>query len=396
MAIDDTRKLASYDEIMAERISDWESDSVALVVGAIGEIGRMSKAEAEKYDAKKKTDELWMAISLALADADVGAIRDAKKAYERSLDEWHEQYKPLYEHTGVRFGDVTEEAGDLIRDYTKRTADEIANLTDTSALCVIDRNGNPIRFKEQIYNALQESVDALTGGEISFYTAMRKTVLNLGGGGARVDYGGGVTRRLDTVVRQNLLYGIKKANIEYSDRVAVMLGCDGYEIDAHTNSRPSHEFMQGKQYCIGAGRRIEGRYFIGFREQDPESEEGLSAEQALNDYGCRHYRTPIICGVSEPRFTAEQLQKIRDDNEREYTVGDKKGNGYYWTQKMRAIESEVRRSKDEVNALKAFGNSEPQIKELRQHIKTLKTKYNEIADATGINPEEKRMNVPRK
>lgn len=208
-----------------------------------------------------------------------------------------------------------------------------------------------------------------------------------------MDYGDGVTRRLDTVVRQNLLYGIKKANIEYSKKVAEEIGADGYEIDVHNNSRPSHLFMEGKQYCTGKSRKIDGVYFVGFEEVDPDSPDGLSAKEALDDYGCLHYATPIICGVSEPSYTKKQLQEIKSDNAKIYEIDGKKGNGYFWSQKMRRLETEVRKTKDEINALKALGNSEQQIKDLRERAKAFQAKYDEISEVTGIAKEPKRLAV---
>ena len=70
-------------------------------------------------------------------------------------------------------------------------------------------------------------------------------------------------------------------------------------------------------------------------------------------------------------------------------------DGYGWSQSMRAIETEIRKCKDEINALKAFGNSEAEIKALRARIKTVRAKYNEIAEVTGISAEPKRMSVPK-
>ena len=166
-------------------------------------------------------------------------------------------------------------------------------------------------------------------------------------------------------------------------------------MDAHNNPRQSHYFLQGKQYCIGKSRTINGIDFVGFEEIDPTSPDGLSASKALNDYGCRHYKTPIICGVSEPRFSKEQLKQIEAENKKQYNVGDLQGNKYYFSQKMRACETEIRKCKDEINALKAFGNSDQQIKELRKRIKTVRAKYNEIAEVTGISQEPKRLSVPK-
>lgn len=105
--------------------------------------------------------------------------------------------------------------------------------------------------------------------------------------------------------------------------------------------------MQGKQYCTGESRTINGIYFVGFEEIDPESPDGLSASEALNDYNCKHYRTPIICGISEPRFTKEQLQQIKDDNTREYEIDGKKGNRYFGRRKCERLKqkSESRKMK---------------------------------------------------
>ena len=62
---------------------------------------------------------------------------------------------------------------------------------------------------------------------------------------------------------------------------------------------------------------------------------------------------------------------------------------------MRSIESATRNAKDQINALKAFGNSEPQIADLNKKIKSYRQKYNEICDVTGIKPDLKRMSVPK-
>lgn len=395
MPLDDINKLKSYEDIIADRIAEWESESIASIAQEVGRIGRMSKTKAEKYDVDKKAKKQWERIIAALAVAMTLNVKDTKKAYRAEFEEWHKENEPLYDYRGVPFTDVAKdkEFKRMIDDYSKQTAKEILNLTDTKALTVFDRGGNVIRFKDDIYKAFGEAVKNVTEGKTDFYTSMRKTIQNLGGGGVRVDYGDGVTRRLDTVTRQNMLYGIKSANIEYSERIGQILISDGYEIDAHMNSRPSHLFMQGKQYCKGESRTINGVLFVGFEEADPESPDGLSASKALNDYGCRHYRTPIICGISEPRFTKEQLQEIKDSNAKIYEIDGKKGNGYYWSQKMRAIETDIRRSKDEINALDALGNSESQINDLRKRISLLREKYRAIADTTGIAKDENRMFV---
>ena len=84
------------------------------------------------------------------------------------------------------------------------------------------------------------------------------------------------------------------------------LGCDGIEIDWHTNPRPSHEFMQGKQFALGKGRTVNGEHF-------PSADEAL---ERLGDYGCLHFKKPIICGISEPRYSKEELARLNEENKK--------------------------------------------------------------------------------
>jgi hypothetical protein len=214
---------------------------------------------------------------------------------------------------------------------------------------------------------------------------MRDSIIELGGSGVRVDYGGGVTRRLDTVVRQNLLWGAKQASTEYNTMIGEELGCDGIEIDWHSNPRPSHAFMQGKQYVLGKARTINGIHF----------ESADEALERLQDYGCLHYRTPIICGISEPRYSPEELKRLNEQNARRYTIGGKEYSGYEVTQMQRRLESSVRDEKTTRELARASGDN-ALVKRCNERIKALQGKYTEISEITKIPEDKKRMSVPRK
>lgn len=388
--IDNISKLQTYEDYIANNITEWEAESIARVCRKIGKIGRMSKKEIEKFDADKEAKKEWERIVSALAIATTLNIRALKKAYINEFEAWEKQNGYLYQYIGKKpLGVKNGALQGIIDRYVKQNGKDVLNLTNTKALSVLDRNGNPIRFQDAIYKSFGDAVKTVTEGKADFYTTMRQTVQNLGGGGCRVDYGGGITRRLDTVVRQNVAYGIKQAHKEYNELVGREIGADGIEIDYHANSRPSHRYMQGKQYAKGAeGKTVNGVFY-------PSAEkEGVYA-RLYEDYNCRHYETDIILGVSEPRYSAEELKRFEEWDKRLYKIGNIEKDGYGWSQSMRAFETEIRRCKDEINALKAFGNSETEIKSLRQRIKTVRAKYNEIADITGISQEPKRMSVPK-
>lgn len=401
--IDNISKLQSYEDYIANNITEWEAESIARVCRKIGKIGRMSQKELEKFDADKEAKKEWERIVAALAIATALNIRTLKKAYINEFEAWEKQNEYLYQYRGKKpLGVKNGALQGIIDKAVNQNGKDILNLTNTKALSVLDRNGNPIRFQDAIYKSFGDAVKTITEGKADFYTTMRQTVQNLGGGGCKIDYGiveidgqpRRITRRLDTVVRQNMLYGIKQANNEYNERIGEEIGATGYEIDYHSNSRPAHRFMQGRQFCIGESKTINGKHFDGM-EDTRDAKSGKNVTESLQDYGCRHYKTAIICGVSEPRYSAEELKRFDEQDKRLYKIGNIEKDGYGWSQSMRACETEIRRCKDEINALKAFGNSEQQIKALRQRIKTVRAKYNEIAEVTGISQEPKRLSVPK-
>ena len=221
----------------------------------------------------------------------------------------------MYKYRGVPFVDVADNKGlqKIINAYSKKSGAELLDFTKTKAIKVLDANGKPVAFREQILKSFKEATDIVTSGKQDFYTTMRKTVLDLGGSGARVEYPNGLTRRLDTVVRQNMLYNGKMASREYNKQIGKELGTDGIEIDLHANSRPSHRFMEGKQYAKGHGVTVNGVYYEGAIDK------GVY-DRLYVDYNCQHYETDIILGVSEPRYSPEELARLKAENEKEYEI----------------------------------------------------------------------------
>ena len=393
---DDVSKLQTYEDYIANNITEWEAESIARVCRKIGKIGRMGKKELEKFDADKEAKKEWERIVAALAVATALNIRTLKKAYISEFEAWEKQNEYLYQHRGKKpLGVKNGALQGIIDRAVKNNAKEVLNLTNTKALSVLDRNGNPIRFQDAIYKSFGDAVKTVTEGKADFYTTMRQTVQNLGGGGCKVNYGGdpAITRRLDTVVRQNMLYGIKQAHDEYNEVVGKELGFDGFEISYASNPRPTHRFMEGRQFCIGTSKEIRGKHFDGM-EDTTDKESGKNVTESLQDYNCRHRKSGIICGVSEPAYSTEELKRLKEQDEKIYKVGNLEGDGYYFSQKLRNIEAEVRKMKDEINALKSFGNSANEIKELKSKINIYRKKYNEISEITGISKEPKRFSVP--
>lgn len=70
------------------------------------------------------------------------------------------------------------------------------------------------------------------------------------------------------------------------------------------------------------------------------------ALEALQDYGCLHYKVSIICGISEPRYDSAELKRLNAQNPKVYEIDGKEMTGYDASQAMRRLETEVRKQKD--------------------------------------------------
>lgn len=388
----------SFADEYGDRIAEWELFAIALICKELGKIGKMTPEQAKKYDVEKETKKTEKIILSALTTAVLLNIKDLPKTYTSLFDEWHKGNEYMYKYRSVPFVGVADNKGlqKIINAYSKKSGAELLDFTKTKAIKVLDASGKPVAFREQILKSFKEATDLVTSGKQDFYTTMRKTVLDLGGSGARVDYGTviiddkprRITRRLDTVVRQNMLYNGKMASAEYSRKIGEELNCDGIEITFSANPRPSHRFMEGKQYAKYHAKVVNGVLYEG-------AEDKGVYDRLYEDYNCHHREIPIILGISEPTYTPEELARLKAENEKQYTIGKSTGDGYYWSQRMRQLETETRKAKDQIYALKSFGNSEQQIADLNKKIKSYRAKYNEICDVTGIKPDLKRMSVPK-
>ena len=385
----DISKLEEQAQLLANNLIGWENSTLLRIGKRIGRYGKMSLADVKSINNIAVVKQDMEAITKELAKVTGYNISQIEQMYGELLEEQHLANQPLYDYRGKKFVPFAEnrELQAVARAYAKTTGETMINLAKTKALCILDHNGKQIGLQKYYTDVLDKAVMQVTTGATDFHTAMRDSIIELGGSGVRVDYGGGVTRRLDTVVRQNLLWGAKQASTEYNMMVGEELGADGVEIDAHSNPRESHMFMQGQQYSLHGKKTINGVVYEDF--------EASGASSALQDYGCLHYKTPIILGISEPRFSKKQLAEIEEQNNKEYTIGERTGNRYFWSQRMRNLESATREQKTIRDLARSSGDN-ALVKRCNERIKAYQGKYAEITQITGIPEDKKRMSVTRK
>ena len=382
----DISKLEQQANLLFNNVAGWEQNVLTRIGKRIKKYGKLSLADVKSINNIAVVKQDMDAITKELARVTGYNISQIERMYGELLEEQHLANQPLYDYRGKTFVPFAEnrELQAIARAYAKSTGETMINLAKTKALCVLNHNGDTIGLQRFYTDVLDKAVMQVTTGATDFHTAMRQTIIDLGGSGIRVEYGSGITRRLDTVVRQNLLWGAKQASIEYNEMIGDELGCDGIEVDWHSNPRPSHEFMQGKQFALGESRTINGKRF----------ESADEALLRLQDYGCLHFKTPIICGVSEPRHSPDELRRLNEQNAKTFEIDGKMVTGYEATQMQRRLETAVRKEKTTRELARASGDK-ALVKQCNARIKAFQEKYSKITEITKIPEDKKRMSVPR-
>ena len=129
---------------------------------------------------------------------------------------------------------------------------------------------------------------------------------------------------------------------------------------------------------------IDGEYF----------ESADRALEALQDYGCKHFKFAIICGVSVPAHSKKELAEMHRKNKEKINIDGVEKTGYEWKQEMRRLETKTRALKGEREILRASGDKEG-VKQVNEKMKAIKDKYTKIGEKSGNELRYNRMSVVR-
>ncbi len=386
MSKDVSERLERQADLLFRNIAGWERNALRRIGRRVKSIGKLSHADLQAINnaALVKQDMKVIMQELSIITGQNAAA--VQNIYSEMMEAQHKENEPLYDYRGKKFKTVSEsrELQAIVRAYARTTAKSMVNLSMTKAKKIgsIDKNGKFVALDKNFKAILDKAVMSISTGTGDFNSEMRDVLKELGGSGLRFNYGGGVIRRVDSMVRANLLWGAKQASVEYNEMIGEELGCDGIEIDWHSNPRPEHEFMQGRQFSLHGRKRING---VTYESAD-------RALAALQDYGCLHFKTPIILGISEPTYTKEQLAELNRKNTKQVEIDGIKKTGYGWKQTMRRLETEGRRTREQMEILKASGDHEG-VRQLKYKASAIEEKYTQIANATGIKAQREKMAI---
>ena len=224
-------------------------------------------------------------------------------------------------------------------------------------------------------------VTAVATDMSDYNSAVRKSLREAARGGVRVRqsdrqvFASGITRRVDTVVRQNVLDAVSAISNEMSLRGGELFGADGVEISAHALCAEDHLPYQGEQFTNDEFDRLQ-----------------MDLDRPFGFWNCRHTLYPIVVGVTEPAHTREELEAFRAYSTEEIEFDGKKLTRYEWTQEQRKIETEIRYLKDEQIAFGASGDDLGR-RRAQDRINAYQEYYKRMSAAAGLRYEDRRMAI---
>ena len=367
-------------EVLVNRIEELNAVILEEIGVAIKKIGTLTPSKAQQLAQMLKYGGSYDKIMKKLAEITNLNVKQIYEIFDEVARKNQLFAKQFYEYRQLDF--IPYDQNDALKQQVKAIADVTANnfinMTKTSAFLTLDNKGNKIFTKlSEIYQkTVDEAVLNVVQGKEAYTTAMRKTMRELAQNGIRtVDYASGYSRRLDSSVRQNLLEGMRTLTNQMQENFGKEFDADGVEISVHEHPAEDHEDLQGKQYS------------------NEEFEElNNSLERPISTLNCYHYIFSIVLGVSKPQYSEEQLQKLREDNEKGFTFEGKHFTLYEGTQLQRTIETNIRTLKDRQIGARAMGDID-EVAKCQRKIRLLTSKYNDLAQVSGLRTKRDRLVV---
>lgn len=362
------RQLEALLERFTARMQGVTDEYLRRMGEHLRDIGALKPSDVHILTEMKRVGVNADAIMEALVRAANISVQELAQAFEKIAEndegfmrEWFQRgFKPVVK--GPMQRSVVIER--ILKAQLRITAQEFKNLSQTTVLT------------DSYRKAVDVAVQTVQSGITDYNSAIRSAMKQAAQDGLRVQYpNSGLTRRLDTAVRQNVLDGVRALNHDILQQIGNELGADGVEISAHALCAEDHLPYQGRQYSQKEFDRIQDML-----------------RRPFGMWNCKHTITPIILGVSEPAYTEEELEDYRRNSSEVIEIDGVSKTRYEWSQQQRRIETAVRYQKDIAVAAKASGDM-PLRREAQAKINGLQRRYNRISEAAGLSEQRERMSV---
>lgn len=332
-----------------------------------------------KREVRKIINDITKAAYKANEEIVAGA---GNMSWANDLSVWKEAGKELTDNSYLK---------ELMDAFSAQTNGELKNMTQTTGF-------KTMSGYEGIENAYRKELDKavikICSGTFSQDKVVRDVVHDLAQSGLRsIDFASGYSMQLDTAARLAVRTGCHQLAGKIQDENIKQTGENLVYVSKHWGARnkgtghANHEQWQGRVYFIKEGKdyseeakRIGQDYITDLWRATGYSVDGAheSDPTGLYGYNCRHRHYVWFEGASS--FPKNHYEK----EPAPVTIDGKTYDYYAMTQKMRAMERNIRALKREKEAEEALGND---TRELQVKIKEKTAKYKEFCKMCGV-PEE--------
>lgn len=388
-------------ENLIQPLLDRQSQIEGVVLGTIAErlkdIGTMTPSDIYKLERLLKTGSDAKKINKQISRLTKLSENEIKKIIRTVAKDSYEDVKPFYDYRNKSFipFEKNEELQKYVKSVEKVTANTFINLSNSTAFMY--RNGANSGIltptpASQIYNkVIDNAIQIVSSGMDTYNTVIPNSIRQLVNSGIKsVEYttesGKRHYVRLDTVVRRNILDGIRDIQQNVQNITGEQFGADGVEISVHQYSAPDHEPVQGHQFTKEEFEKMQN----GENFKDVKNRKFKGFDRHIGIWNCRHFAWNIIIGHATPNYTDKQLEELKQKNANGMTVRDRNGNNikksmYWCTQRQREYELKIRKNKEGLAMAKKAGQ-QGLIQEYNGKITTIQNEYTYFCKKCGLKP----------
>ena len=393
----DERLIDKLVERLVDRIEEANAYTLQKIGESIKKIGALSPSKAQQLAQILKYGGNYDKIVERLAKITELNVKDIYEIFEEVAKNDYAFAKQFYDYKGVKY--IPYEKNITLQNHVRAlanlTANQYVNFSNTLAFTK-QVNGKVVytELAKTYQDTIDKAILSVAQGKSTFDEQMYSTIKELASSGLKtVDYASGRSVRLDSSVRQHLKGALRNLHNETQAVFGKEFGSNGVEISVHMNPAPDHAEVQGRQFSKEEFKKFQNdQDAVDYTGKLFTSEHDGYDRRSISEYNCYHYTFDIVLGVSKPEYSAEELKKINENNNKGFEFDGEHYTNYEGTQLQRKLETEIRKQKDIQIMAKASGNKEL-VQESQQKITQLTHKYKQLSDVSGLSTKMERMRV---
>lgn len=380
-----------YELIMRQLEQDIINDIVARLKAnneitrtADYEIYRLHQIGLSKAYIKKRIQEALNATDKEMNDL-----------YNNIIASDYAKNETLYQSVGADFIPFEEnmELQQAIATVIEHTKQELVNITQTTGF-KINLNGKKVftPASKVFADTLDRGMVALQQGTSTYDQVIKSAVQDMVKSGFQgIDYESGIHRNLVSASRMCIMTGLTQVTGKITEQNMQKLGTQFVETSWHATARPSHQVWQGRVFYWdkdnpNAEIDVDGVHYKSFIK-----ETGYGTIEGLSGINCCHSYYSFIPGISKRKYTDEELARLQEEENQKKSWHGKEYTKYEATQRMRKLESIMRKQREELKVLKANGLDDDDYIDKKCRYQATSQEYSKFAEAMELPQERQRV-----